>query len=81
MNAIVEQCYRVTVEARIDVLLQRRKVDRRLATWTQGRKDREVELRALVRLARSARKLAASAPDPMDAYKSYHDWQIAGPVA
>ena len=79
MNAITEQAHRVTIEARIDVLLQRRKVDRRVATWSQGRHDREVELRALVRLARSARKLAAAAPDPMEQYKSYHDWQIAGP--
>ena len=53
----------------------------RWAEWSDLRRENQVELRALVALGRRARKLAAAAPDPLDEYKSYHDWQAAGPVA
>lgn len=65
----------------------------RWADWPAIRTEYEIELRALVRLARQARKAEAAKPDPMDQFKSYaewsassdgevvgyHDWQIAGP--
>lgn len=47
----------------------------RWADWPTIRAEYEIELRALVRLARQARRLEAAKPDPMDAFKSYHDWQ------
>ena len=59
-----------------DLLVYRRWFrEHRWADWPQERHDYDVELRALVRLARQARKLGA--PDPMDAAKAYHDWQAA----
>jgi hypothetical protein len=55
------------------------------AEWSPRRQEYEVELRALVRLARKARRLAREAGerrDPMTAAKArdYHAWQAAGPV-
>jgi hypothetical protein len=68
-----------TVMDRIHDLLVYRRWFRqhRWADWPQERHDYEVELRALVTLARKARKLSAAAPDPLDEYKSFHDWQAA----
>ncbi len=45
--------------------------ENRWAEWSDLRRENYIELRALVKLARMARKT----PDPMDAFKSYHDWQ------
>ncbi len=47
--------------------------------WDDMRHDDRVELRALVRLARKARKHPA--PDPMDLAKSYADWTSGELVA
>ena len=47
----------------------------RWADWPDIRRDETAELRSLVKLARMARKLAAAKPDPLDQFKSYHDWQ------
>ncbi len=43
------------------------------AEWTDLRKESEIELRALVKLARMARKLASEAPDPMAAWRRGDD--------
>lgn len=82
MNQITEQAHRVVLEERIRDLLKLRKWYRqnRWAEWPDLRHENEIELRALVALGRKARKLAANAPDPLDQYKSFHDWQAAGPV-
>lgn len=67
------------VLGRIHVLWRQRAVDRRVfgAAWPQGRWDRYTELRALVRVARSGRRLARQAEeraDPVTAAKSYASW-------
>jgi hypothetical protein len=51
----------VTVEARIAVLWRQRQRDRRQATWTPARHDRETELRALLAVRRTGRRLARQA--------------------
>jgi hypothetical protein len=66
------------VMARISELLIVRGWYRRYrwtAEWSPRRQEYEVELRALVKIARKARKLAP--PDPIDEAKAYHDWQAA----
>jgi hypothetical protein len=71
---------------RIHVLWQGRAVDRRVygAAWPQARWDRMTELRALVRVGRSGRRLARQTVerDAIDEYKAardrgigYHDLQ------
>lgn len=52
------------------------------ATWSPRRQQYEIEFRALVSLARKARKVAREAEqrDAVTAAKGYHDWQAAGPV-
>lgn len=75
-DKIAEQAYRVVIEERIAQLLVNRRWYRThvWANWTDLRKNNEVELRALVRLARKARKVAAAAPDPMAQFGSFREW-------
>lgn len=75
-EATVADATEAALLSRISVLLQRRAVDRRVfgAAWPQARWDRHTELRALIAVARSGRRLAEARPDPIDAAKSYHDW-------
>lgn len=80
--AALEQAHRVVIEERIRNLLAIRAIYRRGPQWTPRRHEVELELRALVRLARQARRIAAAAPDPVDRYKAaldrgygYHDVQ------
>ena len=50
--------------------------------WDEMRRDDAIELRALVRLARKARKASSAGVDRMDpvtAAGGYHSWQAAGP--
>lgn len=79
MNAITAHAVTASLEGRISVLWQRRAVDRRVygAAWPQGRHDREVELRALVAVARAGRRLARQTmeqADPVTVAKRYADW-------
>jgi hypothetical protein len=72
-----------TVTTRIRVLWQQRQRDKRVVYHTPARHDRDVELRALIRLGRSARRLARRMEerDAVTLAKGYHDWQAAGPVS
>ncbi len=79
-----DHALRVIVEERIAELLRYRAWYRanRWADWTLERTEHAVELWALVRLARQARKMAGTARDPIDAYRAgaergvgYHDVQ------
>jgi hypothetical protein len=68
--------HRMVIEARIRELLANRRWYRShlWANWTDLRKEDDFELRALLKLARMARKLASEALDPMSAYGSFRDW-------
>jgi len=72
-----DQALAVVVEARIGELWRERRWWRtnRWADWPDIRRDSDIELRALVRLARTARRLTA--PDPVTAAKGYADWTEA----
>ena len=65
------ECHALTValEARVAVLWQQRQRDRRRdgAHWSPARHDREVELRALVRVLRTGRRLARRTIERQDA--------------
>lgn len=88
MDTITAHAVTASVEARISELLKQRQRDRRSAFrahWTPARVARETELRALVRVVRSGRRLARATIERQDAAtaakaRSYHDWQAAGPV-
>jgi hypothetical protein len=71
----------LVVEARISELLRFRKWYRAQPNWSNWMDlahDHDAELRALVRLARRARHIAATAyPDPMTEAASYADWSEA----
>ena len=71
-----QDTHRQVLEDRIRYLWMIRKWYRqnRWAEWSDLRKENQVELRALVAIGRRARKLAAAAPDPLDAYKSLRDF-------
>lgn len=79
MTNIENHAIAVTVETRIRVLLEQRQRDRRsayAALWPATRVARETELRALVRLVRSARRLARRTQEQADALsaaKAYRD--------
>jgi hypothetical protein len=78
MTTATADPYRLAIEQRIATLLEWRRWYRtnRWADWSDLRREHTAELRALVRLARAARK--AATPDPIDAYKAgldYHGWQ------
>ncbi len=80
-----DQALAVVVEARISELWRERRWWRanRWADWPDIRRESDVELRALVRLARTARRLIVLAPlpeivDPITAALGYHDWQAHG---
>ena len=49
----------------------------RWADWPAVRHDLELELRALVRLARAARRAEAARPDPITLARGYDDWTNA----
>lgn len=84
---IHDHALRVVIEERIAELWAWRAWYRQRADWASFmglRAEHDAELRALVRLARRARKIAAAAPDPIDSYRSalergigYHDHQAA----
>ena len=83
MEQIQDHVFRIVVEQRISELWRYRRWWRanRGADWPIIRRDLETELRALVRLVRKARKIAAAVPDPMDVAKGYEDWtesELAG---
>ena len=65
------ECHAVTlaVEAEIAVLWAQRQRDRRWygAAWSPGRHEREAELRALVRILRTGRRLARRTVEQQDA--------------
>ncbi len=65
--------HRVVIEERIGELLRWRTWYRehRWAEWSDLRREDAAELRALVRLARRARRLEA---DPLTLAKGYEDW-------
>jgi hypothetical protein len=67
----------VVVDERIRELLGYRRWYRhnRWAVWTDLRLEHEIELRALVRVARRARRVAAMAYDPMTQAKA---WEAQG---
>jgi len=68
----------VAIESRIAVLWKQRQRDRIRADWSPARHDREVELRALLRLLHVGRRLARESverADPVTAAMSWHDWQ------
>lgn len=46
----------------------------RWADWPQLRTEYDIELRALVRIARQWRRVEAARPDPMDQFKSHAEW-------
>ena len=64
------------VMARIAELLSYRRWWRsnRWADWPEIRTAHEIELRALVRLARAFRRVEAAKPDPLDQAKSFAEW-------
>ena len=66
----------VAVERRIAELWRERAWWRanRWADWPDIRREHAVELRALVRLARTARRLAEARPDPLTESKRYDSW-------
>ena len=65
------ECHAVTlaVEAEIAVLWAQRQRDRRWygAAWSPGRHERDAELRALVRILRTGRRLARRTVEQQDA--------------
>lgn len=85
MATVTDTAYRIAVEERIATLWRYRAWWRahRWAEWPLRRQETDIELRALVRLARSARKAARRLEerrDPVTVAKgeypmAYHDWQ------
>jgi hypothetical protein len=90
MNTVTAQAVAASVEGRIAELWKQRQRDRRVAgaTWSPARLARETELRALVRLARSGRRLARRTEEQRDALSAakayaalgYHAAQAATPA-
>ena len=87
-RAIEAQAIAVALEARIHQLIEQRAWDRRWmrADWTPARHARETELRALLAVHRTGRRLARAAverADPVTAAKAYdyHAHQARGPWA
>ena len=68
--------YQVAVEERITDLWIQRAWWRyhRWADWPDIRQEQTVELRALVAIARRARRVADALPDPVTEAKSYDAW-------
>ena len=85
MDSITAQAIAITVQARVHTLWKQRQADRRWAEWSPARHDREVELRALVRLLHVGRRLARAAQERADAVSAakayaelgYHGAQAA----
>jgi len=71
--------YRTLVDERIHQLLVNRAWYRKnlWANWTVLRAEDDIELRALLKIARAARKMAAAAPDPVDQYKGWTEAEMA----
>ena len=85
MTSIEAHAVTSVVETRISVLLAQRQRDRLVAgpAYSPARIARDTELRALIRLVRSGRRLARQTverTDPVTQGLAYHDWQAAGPV-
>lgn len=77
MNTYEAHALAAAVEGRIVQLLAYRKwhyENRRLIDWPEMRHDDRVELRALVRLARAARKAGKAERDPYPATMTYEAW-------
>lgn len=72
-----DHALRVAVTERIVELLAYRRWYRanRWADWSVERREHEVELRALLRVARTARRVARAAAMGPAPEVSYHDWQ------
>lgn len=73
----IDQAHRVVIEERIAELWRWRSWYRARAhtlTWPV-RYDNAIELRALVRVARTARRMARGAAAGQPRGVSYHDWQ------
>lgn len=76
MDSITAHAYGIAVEERIRDLWTWRAWYRRqpnFAVWLDLARDNDRELRALVTIARRARRLAAAAPDSVDSWKRYRD--------
>ena len=79
-DTIAEQAYRVVIEERIAQLLSDRRWYRKQSSpgyWFDLAQEARRELLILLRIRRQVRAIVAARPDPMDAYKSYHDWQAS----
>ncbi len=80
MDTVTAHAVAAVLEARIAALWKQRQRDRRWegARWSPARHRREDELRMLVTIARTGRRLArqaeAAKPDPMDQAKSFAEW-------
>ena len=87
MSPIYSHALAVTVEERIIELLKYRQWYRanpwaRGPVWHEFYTEDRIELRALIRLARKARRAAEPVEAQQDAIAramSYHDWQAVGP--
>jgi hypothetical protein len=84
----IAECHAVTValESRIRELVAQRQRDRlwMRATWTPARHARETELRALLAVHRTGRRLARESierVDPVSVAKAYADWTSGELVA
>lgn len=71
-----DHALRVAVTERIVELIAYRRWYRqnRWADWSVERREHEVELRALLRVARTARRASRAALGPATG-QSFHDWQ------
>jgi hypothetical protein len=75
-DAAADHALRIVIEERIRVLWHARQHWRRgaySALWSEERRAAAAELRALVRLARAARRLTEAAPDPITLAKAVTD--------
>jgi len=76
MTPTTAQAIAVTLEARIVILWEQEKRDRRWmrADWTPARHNRVMLLRELLAIRRTARRLARETPDPYPADMTYQAW-------
>ncbi len=79
MEAATNHAYRALVDERIHQLLANRRWYRAnlWAQWSDLRREDDAELRALLKIARAARKMGAAVPDPIDRYKAARIGEIA----
>lgn len=87
MTPVEAHAVTITIETRVAVLRDQRHRDRkdpRSADWSPARHDREVELRALIALLRTGRRLARQVEerlDPVTMAGAYADWTSGELVA